>query len=153
MKPVIQSQVGTKGTCLAACVASLLECTEAEIGDLYGDQTDDHTPTLDDVTKRLAHVRAVGIAWSSVPPQGWSIGVGRSIRGGPGMLHAVVCEEGRIVHDPSPRGPDVRQDQLFLWGVIVKLALEERDPTIPAAIEPVTTAPGQLLSGIDGARS
>lgn len=118
MKPVYQSRVGADGTCLAACVASILEISEAEVGDLYASPSDRCEPTLGDTSKRLAETLGITLAWTTVAPAGWSIGVGPSMRN-PGLEHAVVCLDGKIVHDPSPNGPDCEQERLHTWGVIV----------------------------------
>lgn len=116
-KRVFQSQVGEKGTCLAACCASILGLEEAEVGDLYRDETPDHHPDLMECAYRLYEETGYAFAWSIVPPAGLSIGIGPSIRN-PGFSHAVVCWDGMIVHDPSPRGADLLRERIRYWCVL-----------------------------------
>lgn len=126
MKPVLQRRVGEEGTCLSACVASILEVSEDDVGDLLEGWTDDcGVAWFHWANDRLSADRGMALAYTMVPPVGYSIGIGPSIRN-PTHEHAVVCLDGEIIHDPSPRGAD-------LQGLVAYMVL------IPASV-PATKA-------------
>lgn len=52
---------------------------------------------------------------------GYSIGIGPSRRM-PHLNHAAVCLDGLIVHDPSPRGADLKDIEAFYQIYIVAMA-------------------------------
>jgi hypothetical protein len=108
MIPVYQTIPGPNGNCFAACVASILEWDLDELPDL----DEDWGPVL------KAYLGACG--WdvrfvTGPPPAGYAIAAKR-VRDG--SIHSVVCRDGKIVHDPSPRPFARDEDPTLLWTVI-----------------------------------
>ncbi len=93
MIPVYQTVPGPRGNCYAACLASILETS------------------LDALPARVTLA-----AWDE-PPAGYSIA---SVRVRDGSIHAVVCLDGTIVHDPAGRPFARPADPVVLWTVLEK---------------------------------
>jgi hypothetical protein len=120
VRPVLQSVSGPDGDCFAACVASLLEVDLAAVPDLAaaGDR-------WASVLRRWLAARGLRVdfrpgdgrplADQRNPPRGYAV-VGQ--RGRDGSVHAVVCRDGRIVHDPSPRPVGHPRWPVVLWTII-----------------------------------
>lgn len=103
MKPVTQNKLvtdSTTGNCLAACLASIFECEIHEI------------PEFEEMHESEWFECLVEWLWSKgrgfkevyltgEHPKGVYIGVGQSPRN-PKNTHAVVVQDGEIVHDPHP---------------------------------------------------
>jgi hypothetical protein len=105
MIPVYQTIDGPDGNCYQACMASILEVPLGEI------------PTFAGWRDLRAWLAERG--WSLVfgRKDGCSIASQQTIRG----IHAVVCFDGEMVHDPSPR-PFGRPDYpVVLWTKIERL--------------------------------
>ncbi len=104
MKPVFQTRFGKQGNCLAACVASILE-VDLEVVDF---SCFDHPPDkwFDLFNEKLAKIgygllefHPDVLKGAAKPKHFFWIGTGMSKRG---ILHAVVCREEAMVHDPHP---------------------------------------------------
>ncbi len=96
------------GNCFAACLASILEVPLSEIPN-----PKEKTIWLDKINKwlilkfRLMLV-LVDFRVGNQAPVGYTIGSGKSPR--MDCLHAVVCKDGAIVHDPHPDRSGLRDD-------------------------------------------
>jgi hypothetical protein len=124
MRPVLQAVPGPDGDCFAACVASLLEIELAEVPDLAaaGDR-------WASVLRRWLAARGLRVDFrlgdrrplgdQADPPPGPVIAGQRVLDG---SVHAVVCRDGRIVHDPSPRPVGHLRWPVVLWTLIEEKA-------------------------------
>jgi hypothetical protein len=113
MIPVYQTKFGSpqarpeeQGNCYAACVASIFELTLEDVPDESPARIVAFYKAWDAwfAERGLApyYIKAK-LHTERVP--GWSIGTVRSNMGA--WNHAVVCLDGRVVHDPNPNfGPD-----------------------------------------------
>jgi hypothetical protein len=135
VKPIDQTKFGRPdGNCWVACVASILEVSIGELGDLE----DAHRQTLIEWENGngfkwsliLAETHALGftVAWIGMnnpelprlPPRGYSIANGPAPRGLP---HSCVALDGVVVHDPHPdREKLVRIDS---YDVLLSVVPEE----------------------------
>lgn len=99
MKPVDQSIFKAPGgDCMAACVASILELPLEAVPNPQSDEWyKEWDAFLLPLNLRLIYFRPQEEGWA---PPGYSILAGKSPRGD--WDHAVVCYDGRIVHDPYP---------------------------------------------------
>jgi sRNA-binding carbon storage regulator CsrA len=143
MRPVFQSRPGPDGDCYAACVASILEIEPADVPDLIGDRW---ASVLRDwldgrrlrVDFRPGDGRPLGD--QSDPPRGHAI-VGQRVLDG--SVHAVVCRDGLIVHDPSPR-----PFGHLRWPVVLWTLISERKTMIPEGeLVARAAAPSQAREG------
>jgi hypothetical protein len=108
------------GNCLSACVASILELPIEEVPWFNEDpatwwerfgawcEARGHTPIF--------------LPWSTPAPVGYAI-AGVASRRADGVLHAIVCLDGKIVHDPQPRnrGDGVapyREEEIVDWIIL-----------------------------------
>lgn len=103
MTPVLQTVHGPTGNCYAACVASILGIAIGEVPDLLGDEIP--VRFFPGCGKPLRDASA---------PRGTAIA---GLRVLDGSIHSVVCRDGRIVHDPSPRPFASDRDAVLLWTV------------------------------------
>lgn len=97
MLPIYQD---AKDDCLMACVASIIECSLQDLP-VLGDQHRDGS-WYEVVQSSLREKGFELVYTDNYPaflPYGYHIGAGPSPRGCTGG-HAVVCLDGRIVHDP-----------------------------------------------------
>lgn len=112
MRPVKQTVFGyPNGNCFAACIASLLELPIEETPSIEG-RSFWRVWSAWLAIRGLAYVDVS--AGSGVYFPGYSIATGKSPRGGlteagRPVLHAVVCENMNLLHDPHP-------DNTFLDG-------------------------------------
>lgn len=117
MSPIYQTSFGPDGNCYQACVASLLDKTLEEVPDLSGPSW----PTLlrrwlGTQGKVLCFLPGGGrLLEESTCPAGLSI-LSQRVRDG--SIHAVVCNDGEIVHDPSPRPFSSPKFSSELWTII-----------------------------------
>jgi hypothetical protein len=141
MKPVMQTKLGMPdGNCWVACVASILEISIDELGDLEdayrsslieweeGERTEPFQ-----WSRVLAETHALGftLLWimmtdPCVPrlaPRGYSIATGPA--NGCGTPHSCVALDGEVVHDPDPhsRGLEVIESYDILIPVVAEDAL------------------------------
>jgi hypothetical protein len=112
LTPVSQTEHGPGGNCFAACLASLLDLPLASVPDLRG---------LPDWGIRLAAwLGPMGWACRFFPrgpaPSGWAVRHGRTLTG---HVHAALCLDGALAHDPAGRPYPV--SEVILW-----TALEQR---------------------------
>lgn len=123
MRPVEQTRLTPQegGNCLAACMASILECPLDEVpqlppGDAISDETwAEYHPRL---AAWLAERNLVEVTFSADQewhPQGYAI-LGVESPRFPGMGHAVVALDGVIVWDPHP-GRDQGVGKRMNWGI------------------------------------
>jgi hypothetical protein len=102
MKPVLQTILGKQGNCLCACIASLLEIELDKIPyPVINDQQEELNKWL--IANYNLFLMSVSLNPDGKLPaafkDGYIIGCGRSAND---FMHAVLCRNGRIVHDPSP---------------------------------------------------
>lgn len=103
VKPVEQTRFGTKGNCLAACIASILEVPLNEVPECDGGAIGAvlmkwlAARNLFLVRVPIQSRREDGSAWAFF--FGYSILIAKSPREG---SHAVVVKDGKIAHDPHP---------------------------------------------------
>lgn len=99
MKPVDQTFLKPpEGNCFAACVASILEVPLEALPNFKGENWCDlWNQWLEPLNLRLLMIEHR--QWLERPPGYAIVGVD-SPRGD--WLHAVVCKDGEIVHDPHP---------------------------------------------------
>jgi hypothetical protein len=135
MRPVLQSVPGPDGDCYAACVASILEVGLAEVPDLAAAGDRWAAVLRGWLGRRGMHVGfrpgdGRPLADQADPPQGYAITGQRVLDG---SVHAVVCRDGRIVHDPSPRPIGHPLWPVVLWTLIEEIPLERIEPGSVAA--------------------
>ena len=110
MKPVHQTTFGgedapesEQGNCMAACLASIFECTLADVPDFTGSIVSGGW--FFHLQKWLA-TRNLSLLMLRRPavdiPAGFAMASVDSETLGPGA-HMVVLEAGKVVHDPNPR--------------------------------------------------
>jgi hypothetical protein len=112
LRPVLQTRHGPGGNCYAACVASILETSLDDVPDLCGDAQ------WGEKLRAWCRARRVTVRFlpgNAPAPQGWAIAGVRVLTG---SIHAVVCLNGRIVHDPSPRPLTTPQSPVRLWTLL-----------------------------------
>jgi hypothetical protein len=118
MRPVLQSRPGPGGDCYAACVASILEIELADVPELVGDRW---------ASALRGWLAARGLCVDFRPGDGHPLAdqpdpsLGYAIVGQrvlDGSVHAVVCRDGCIVHDPSPRPVGHPRWPVVLWTLI-----------------------------------
>lgn len=135
MKPVTQTRFGDpEGNCFASCVASILECSLADIPDL-NDQPKDRN-WLEWFNEGLAS-KGVGVfyaeASSETPFNGYIPNGGHFIANGPGprgLKHSVVMralsgtldpdgsvmsQTNELAHDPNPSGEGILKVSSFCF--------------------------------------
>jgi hypothetical protein len=133
MRPVDQTSFGVKrfphvpGNCLSACIASILEMPVEEIPNFV--DTSDYRDGLW-VGRLNAWLETLGLYAYTVladewdvhtnPPVGYYIAYGRSINNN---LHAVVCKDNCMVHDPDSR----RTGLVSVEGVVVIVPYESNN--------------------------
>lgn len=125
MRPVHQRILGPPdGDCFAACVASILELPLERVPNFHSLRD---LPWLNRWRGWLAPAN-LGIVWHSSDsdrPPGYAIQSVPSPRFA-GHGHAIVCWNGRPVHDPWPGGnPAAFQDGPYNWWYVISIL----DPT------------------------
>ena len=120
MRPVVQSRTGNRGTCLRACLASILNLKEAQVPDFPQANQDPG------VNRFLAKY---GLRYEQRPisepaPAGWGTVEGTSPRGGE---HACVRYGSKLVWDPHPQdGTGRGLTKKKTWGCLVPVSEEVR---------------------------
>ena len=119
MKPVLQTIAGKQGNCLCACIASLLEIDLQEVPyPVINDQQEE-------LNKWLIDNYDMFMISLSLNPDGYLpsafknnyvIGCGKSFNN---IMHAVICRDGKIVHDPFP-GSGLTYDRIEEFDLIAK---------------------------------
>lgn len=101
MIPVMQTTRGTCGNCHAACVASILEMPIEAMPDHFLSENGDVDPRWLDVWNEFLRPLGLSMVWSEARycrvPLGYSIA---GVRNSDGSHHAVVCLDGKQIHDP-----------------------------------------------------
>lgn len=112
MEFVDQTEYGKAGNCLTACVASLLDIPIAELPNHQGEDW------LERWNEKLASYNAhlIEIADPEAVQPGYSILSGLSPRGK--WLHAVICLDGKMVHDPHEDRTGIREGKRVDWMVL-----------------------------------
>ncbi len=160
MKPVFQTRFGQDpdgpGNCFSACVASVLECTLAELPDeaeIVGRLKVEHAgkwetwpdrykwgkswerlwaETQRECLKRGLWMLEVAdpLPYEAAPPEEiWTIISAKSPRGLP---HACVGQGRRIVHDPHPEGGGVAEaKRTYIFFVAINPAVDHTCPECP----------------------
>lgn len=109
MKRIYQTRFGADGNCLAACIASLLECPLAAVDFSCSEDPDG----WDELVR--AKVARFGMDFLHIGGRAFKLyGAARVlyIAHGPsprGRRHAVLHRAGRLVHDPHPQGGGILQ--------------------------------------------
>lgn len=112
MKPVMQTRFGAGGNCLAACIASLLEC-DLDLVDFSCADYEHWERVADDKLEqfglRMVHVMApsseVRVWWPAAKDCVPFIATGMSPRTAEtSKLHSVLYVGGFLAHDPHPEG-------------------------------------------------
>ena len=106
MTPILQTEFGPQGNCFRACVASILDVPLEEVPDLRGDRM--WGPKL----REWLAGRGWCCEFREETPAGWSIA---SVRLMDGSIHAVVCQDGDVVHDPNPRAFGLQRSKTLMW--------------------------------------
>lgn len=118
MKAVKQTKFGNpEGNCLAACIASLLECDLDEVPNQATAKRDGKH--WFDLYNDFLRDRGLGLVLVDtpvpvcVPKDCYYIASGQSARG---LMHSVIHLNGELVHDPHPDGTGIRaiEDYLFI---------------------------------------
>jgi len=117
---VDQTEYGKAGNCLTACIASLLAIPIAELPNHQGEDW------LEGWNENLLHYNAhlIVIDDPKAIQPGYSILSGLSPRGK--WLHAVICLDGKMVHDPHEDRTGIREGKWVDWMVLRPL-----DPSKP----------------------
>jgi hypothetical protein len=96
------------GGCIEECIALLTGCSKSDIPDLWGCAEYEWLR----IWARWARQRGLVLhRWSHLPP-GFAIIIGDSPRSG---RHAVLVQDGRLVHDPHPSCHGVRPPFVAYW--------------------------------------
>jgi hypothetical protein len=99
VRPVMQTKFERQGNCFAAAAASILELPINHVPRKRGEGWLERW-------REWLKGRGLSIEWYGCegrrPPRGWSI---LTIEGGYRGGHAVVCFDGRVVHDPKDADP------------------------------------------------
>lgn len=127
MKPLIQTNLhdpenGVAGNCMAAAIASILECDIDSVPDLAQAVLDEtvpethwyfvlagqllvfHSIAIETVLPTDAHL---------IPDHEYVVASGRSPRGDFG--HSVVWKAGEMIHDPHPSGDGIVGEPYDYW--------------------------------------
>lgn len=110
MTPVFQTENGREGNCFEACLASLLDLPLAHVPRFPNEP-------WDDAVCRWGQERGIAIEFHPprLPPEGNAILIQRM----PDTTHhAVICQDGRIVHDPSPRPLARPEYPIAYWATV-----------------------------------
>lgn len=107
MKKVYQTERGRRGNCFAACVASILELPLGGMPE-YLDEEGNGVPHWLDRWGKFLRPHGLGIVYIRqaaggvcLPPPGYAImAAAAPTAEDPENLHAVVCRDGEVVHDP-----------------------------------------------------
>jgi hypothetical protein len=122
MRKVWQTTHGPQGNCYAACLASILEVALADIPDFGTDGWGRRLNAWLGMHQRRAVFRYGDhqpLAWQLMAPRGWSIASCQVVDA---SVHAVVCWQGRMAHDPSPRPYVGPGSSVLLWTSIRNIA-------------------------------
>ena len=124
MRKITQSRIGENGTCFRACIASLLDLREADVPDFKeANQDPGVNPFL----------RQYGLRYEEVPVgdlelTGLHLALGTSPRGG---QHAVVCKDGKLLHDPHPQdGTGRGLVKVERYGLLLPLKASANDASL-----------------------
>lgn len=121
MTPVLQTIEGPNGNCYAACLASLLDIPLDQVPD-FGRRG---------WANRLRHwLVDFGIGVIFRKGDGLPLGEQKSPPAGHAILshqtlfgpHAVICNGGQIIHDPSPRPLGRPTSPVLLWTILRRFA-------------------------------
>lgn len=129
MKPVQQTLFGSmKGNCFAACVASILEIDSPDDVPHFVFDHPDGEWFVAFKGWMLRHWRLDTLNVGPKPedenkpahehswhPLGWSIAIVKTARG----EHALVCQDGKIVHNPDPYGKPSHDCPVIGWIVFL----------------------------------
>lgn len=117
MIPVHQTRSGEQGNCFEACLASLLDCTIADVPPDFLTWAAIRR-WLIRLGKSLAFCRGDGkpLREQLGPPPGYAI---VALRLPDGAVHSVICMDGFLVHDPSPRPVASDANPVLLWTLIL----------------------------------
>lgn len=118
MKPVFQTSFEVQGNCLCACIASLLEVDIEEVPnpkhDLWQDEINEWMVKNYGIYMITAHIAGDNLPSAMI--NSYSIGCGQSKSN---LLHAVLCRNGEIVHDPLPNS-GLTYDMIDRFDLILK---------------------------------
>jgi hypothetical protein len=123
MTPIKQTKIhdpekGINGNCHRACIASILECDIDEvppIEDIPHPPAEGETPWMHTLEK---WVNSNGYTYGGIHAddlprwEGYYVGIGESPRF-PGILHCVVCKDGKMVWDPHPDASGILTEETF----------------------------------------
>lgn len=104
------------GNCQSAAMASLLELPLADVidtADLLERGVGFWGPIADWLMERGYTMRFQSAHDEDIDPSGFTIAMGPSPRGD--FWHAVVCEDGVIVHDPHPSDAGLVSIETFMF--------------------------------------
>lgn len=109
MIPVFQTKFENDGNCYAACLASILELCLEDIPDFPNIYSEDE---WFEKCRQWCRARTgMDILKITFPNNnhgffmpGYCIGVGKV----EGFYHAVICRNGKVVHDPFPGEPNMK---------------------------------------------
>ena len=125
MIPRVQSRIGKNGTCFRTCIASILNLREEQVPDFKEANLD---PGVD------KFLRKYGLSYKEIPaeddnaPLGLHLALGTSPRGG---MHAVVCKDGKLLHDPHPQdGTGRGLVKVERYGLLLPLKASATDATL-----------------------
>ena len=124
MRKITQSRIGENGTCFRACIASLLDLREADVPDFKDANQDPGVNPF---------LRQYGLRYEEVPVgdlelTGLHLALGTSPRGG---QHAVVCKDGKLLHDPHPQdGTGRGLVKVERYGLLLPLKASANDASL-----------------------
>ena len=126
MTPILQTKFGNDGNCLAACIASLLEI---DIDSVPNPHSENWQNELNEwlVENHGIYILTVGFFDKEIVPvallSGYIIGVGLSFNN---RKHAVLCRNGKVVHDPLPYS-GLTYDLIEEFDLLIKYFKEEEE--------------------------
>ncbi len=109
---------GVDGNCLAACVATVFEIPLDHVPE-FENMKNDYFHTLIEFSALKG--RRLTYHPGTHPPAGYSIGSVNSPRF-PNALHAVVCLDGKVVHDPHPSRASMNPPVIWYYETFEKVA-------------------------------
>jgi len=114
MKKVYQTKFGTKGNCLHACIATILNVDLKEIPDIDGD-IDEWEKRLELLQAYLIHKHGLFLLTSTVNDvESFTRNVYGSIvivcgESSRDLKHAVLYKNGKLFHDPYPGNTGIKK--------------------------------------------
>ena len=119
MKPVLQTVCDAeRGNCLSACLASILELALEEVPNFAGARPGMFWIQVNHWLQKRG-LRALIVLPKHVVMDAGALYIANGVSPR-GVRHSVVCEDGRMIHDPHPEGGGVVDVTEFVYLVVAR---------------------------------